>query len=539
MHPILIALLVLFCSLVSVGGSACVNNCNMNGVCDTSGVCTCFDGYAGIDCSERKCPVGRRLSDIPRDFDTAHAYEECSGQGACIIGGVCKCDANFAGPACERLTCFNDCSQHGECLSLKQAAQTNDGFEYNRTTTYTQWDAGVIYGCKCDSGWSGFDCSERVCEYGVDPRLHDNQHETVILKVVCPVYGCKGSFKLRAFGTPINKWVTADTLNTVLQAQLMVAGRTYTDNAAHSSLPIVLEDQNGCNGCSLGNRDTTTYTHIKFLRQAGHVPAVSLYASLMTAGSVSFETEQIISCDCTNNFCRGTFRVAFDGVIGPGSSNINPHSDDGTLVVAALNSLETVTNAGLTATLSSGSGTAICVSGAVTNHTILIDGPLGNAPSIDIWSSVVATANASPTTFSSEDSDTSYSYPSTVLRVYSPQTGRDDSLKICSGIGTCNYETATCECPEGWETHADSGPCSVLSPSTSEYDGLQACPGLVWTDQPDVEVLQRDILKSQRMYVSVNHVTDTYFGPARSMLSSIEYFDWDPDTMIFNLGRSL
>lgn len=520
-----------------VSGSACVNNCNRNGICDSSGVCNCFDGYSGIDCAKRNCPTGRRLSDIPTDFDTAHAKEECSGQGTCIIGGVCECDANFAGPACDRLTCFNSCSQHGECLSLKQAAEYNDGYLYNRSTTYTQWDAGIIYGCKCDAGWTGFDCSERTCEYGVDPRLHDSQHETVILKVFCPSSGCVGSFKLRAFGVPMTKWVNANTLNTVLQDQLMVAGRTYTDNAAHSSLPIQLFDQDGCNGCALGVAGKYTYTSIKFLRQAGHVPAISIYANLMTSGTVSFETTQILSCDCSNNYCHGTFRVAYDGVIGAGSTNINPHSDNGALVVSTLNALETMTNAGISVKRDTTENSAICVTGLVNNHTFVFNGPLGNMPIMEIWSSIVATPQANPATFSSEDSDPAYPYSSGVLHVYSPQTGRNDALKICSGIGTCNYETASCECPEGWVTDADSGPCSKLSPATSEYDGLQTCPGLVWTDRPTVPVLERDVLKSQRMYVSVNHVTNTYFGPTRSMLSSIEYFDWDPDTMVFNLGR--
>jgi len=336
----------------------------------------------------------------------------------------------------------------------------------------------------------------------------------------------------------MTKWLTADSKNTVLQDQLMVAGRTYTDNAAHSTVPIEVKDSQDCSGCVVGYPGRTIYTHIRFLRQAGSVPAISLYASLLTAGSVSFETEQTLSCDCTNTYCHGTFRVAFDGVIGAGSSNINPHSDDGTLVASTLNSLETVTNAGLSVTLSSGSGTNICVSGAVTNHTFLFDGPLGNVASMEVWSSVVATATANPATFSSEDADSAYAYPSGVIQVFSPQVGRSEALKICSGIGTCNYETASCECPEGWVTHADSGPCSVLSPATSEYDGLQTCPGLVWSDRPEVPVLERDILPSQRMYVSVNHVTDTYLGPSRSMVSSIEYFDWDPDTMVFNLGRS-
>lgn len=204
------------------------------------------------------------------------------------------------------------------------------------------------------------------------------------------------------------------------------------------------------------------------------------------------------------------------------------------MVVNVLNNLETVRSTGLKVSLFSGAGTTICVSGQITNHTFLFEGKLGNAPTIGVWSSIVPATN--PATFSSDDSDIAYS--SSILRVYQLNNGRDDAIKICSGIGTCNYETAQCECPEGWKSSADSGPCSVLNPLASDFDGLQSCPGLVWADDPNTVVLQKDLLTSQRMYVSLNHITTpSYRGPARSMVSTIESFDWNPDTFVHNLGR--
>ena len=34
---------------------------------------------------------------------------------------------------------------------------------------YDEWDARKIYGCKCDRGYSGYDCSLRTCPHGDDP----------------------------------------------------------------------------------------------------------------------------------------------------------------------------------------------------------------------------------------------------------------------------------------------------------------------------------------------------------------------------------
>jgi hypothetical protein len=34
---------------------------------------------------------------------------------------------------------------------------------------YSGWDADSVQGCVCDSGYSGYDCSERRCPEGRDP----------------------------------------------------------------------------------------------------------------------------------------------------------------------------------------------------------------------------------------------------------------------------------------------------------------------------------------------------------------------------------
>lgn len=94
----------------------------------------------------------------------------------------CICDEGFEGIACQRLRCFNvssithffcicpsvshhlflsllilqDCNGHGQCLPEKAFAE-RAGYNYT-----IPWDAMKIWGCLCDSGYRGPDCSQRV-----------------------------------------------------------------------------------------------------------------------------------------------------------------------------------------------------------------------------------------------------------------------------------------------------------------------------------------------------------------------------------------
>ncbi len=107
------------------------------------------------------------------------------------------CDEGFTGTACERsklellicvcfvygrqppfLTiprticysamCKNTCCSTGQWVSVSHLAQTTRNHE-SRQYTYNLWDADKIYGCICDLGFTGYDCSLRVCPSGDDP----------------------------------------------------------------------------------------------------------------------------------------------------------------------------------------------------------------------------------------------------------------------------------------------------------------------------------------------------------------------------------
>jgi hypothetical protein len=53
---------------------------------------------------------------------------------------------------------------------MAEAAALYDGVYLTNLTTYTLWDAHKIYGCICDEGYYGFDCSLRYCPIGDDPH---------------------------------------------------------------------------------------------------------------------------------------------------------------------------------------------------------------------------------------------------------------------------------------------------------------------------------------------------------------------------------
>ena len=64
------------------------------------------------------------------------------------------------------------CSSHGECMSmarLAEAANLNgDATAYTygaQTHRASTWDSNSMFGCKCDEGYHGYDCSLSTCPF--------------------------------------------------------------------------------------------------------------------------------------------------------------------------------------------------------------------------------------------------------------------------------------------------------------------------------------------------------------------------------------
>ena len=174
-----LACVVAASTLHTVGAAfSCPNACNLHGECQTDSTCTCYTGFTGPACEDRVCPTGAAWSQKAVADDSVHDTEvECSNAGLCdTTTGDCKCFSGFTGVACERTLCPNDCSNAGRCIPIDDMA-TSVGYTTNATRwddgvgpTYSQWDASRQYGCLCDWGRTGPDCSLRMCPKGDDVR---------------------------------------------------------------------------------------------------------------------------------------------------------------------------------------------------------------------------------------------------------------------------------------------------------------------------------------------------------------------------------
>ncbi|EGC38761.1 hypothetical protein DICPUDRAFT_75698 [Dictyostelium purpureum] len=133
--------------------------CNGNGLCNNStGVCTCFPGIEGDDCSKvlLKCP------------------NDCTNplQGTCdTSSGSCICKPYFSGNDCSIKNCINNCTNSGNCVNgicqcfpgktlddCSGIQCPNDCSNGNGTCNYS---TGV---CTCNPGRVGHDCSGIQCK---------------------------------------------------------------------------------------------------------------------------------------------------------------------------------------------------------------------------------------------------------------------------------------------------------------------------------------------------------------------------------------
>jgi len=206
--PLTTMKVLLFAALVSYSYAACPNACSGHGTCNSMDHCTCYgesadDGadklWRGSDCSLMTCPRGKSWSAVAWDDVTGrsnfdHSDDvECSDGGICDTAtGECTCFAGYEGSACQRTVCPNSCSGHGTCRSnsdfaidfseavWKEQTDVDDSilsspnpatsyYDYFLVTYDDAWDAEMQYGCLCDIGFRGVDCSQVECPTSYDP----------------------------------------------------------------------------------------------------------------------------------------------------------------------------------------------------------------------------------------------------------------------------------------------------------------------------------------------------------------------------------
>jgi hypothetical protein len=157
--------------------AACPNLCSGHGTCGPEDNCICHSGYRGGDCSSRTCPFGRSWFSKAFPNGTAHMNEECSNRGICEREtGECACKSGYEGAACERASCPSSCSGHGQCVTMKAVGLENG-------VSYSNWDKVSSTMCRCDWGYSGDDCSLRLCPKGDDPETTGQTYRSYLLTV--------------------------------------------------------------------------------------------------------------------------------------------------------------------------------------------------------------------------------------------------------------------------------------------------------------------------------------------------------------------
>lgn len=150
--------------------SYCPSGCSGRGSCGPYDTCTCYTDifgnaqFTGPDCSLYVCPTGDAWVLNGATTTNARGSVECSNKGLCDrANGECQCFEGYEGKACERTTCPNNCNARGQCLSQELLATMGGG------TYATAWDHDKVWGCKCDLGYTGVDCSLRQCPSAADP----------------------------------------------------------------------------------------------------------------------------------------------------------------------------------------------------------------------------------------------------------------------------------------------------------------------------------------------------------------------------------
>lgn len=94
---------------------------------------------------------------------------ECSAQGKCDRStGECSCAEGFEGSACDRLSCPNNCNNHGVCVPVTMSKEESNDLNIMEVEAdssrykYRNWDNLLSFKCVCDLEYRSSDCSESI-----------------------------------------------------------------------------------------------------------------------------------------------------------------------------------------------------------------------------------------------------------------------------------------------------------------------------------------------------------------------------------------
>ena len=249
--------------------------------------CECMEKYFGADCSRRACPTGLSWHS---DIET-----ECSSRGLCnYADGTCSCLPNFAGYACEKLLCpattesalsqsisddtdsvnyawrsqMNSCNSRGVCMSSREFERVVHGIVYSEEEAPRFSDR--IFGCMCDEGYEGYDCSIRTCPHGDDPQTKSQSDEVQLLR--CKTFVVPGEEEYFRVGFK-NTWSVPVAWNETVE----IFERKMNEMRGRLGRVRVVAENDACDRvCCKDDDETVQVLSVTFLENFGDLPPLRL-----------------------------------------------------------------------------------------------------------------------------------------------------------------------------------------------------------------------------------------------------------------------
>lgn len=162
--------------------------CSNQGTCDRStGECSCFDGYSGRACARASCPGGcnghgtcKTINELAVSSPTKLSFGVDVSEGSSFVaasadpvGSLARGDKVYLGEqhsfVAANLYMVGQVSEAGFQIMPPARDTLSFGSTAYHAAAYSLWDGDKNQACDCDAGYSGYDCSQRMCPHGSDP----------------------------------------------------------------------------------------------------------------------------------------------------------------------------------------------------------------------------------------------------------------------------------------------------------------------------------------------------------------------------------
>lgn len=354
--------------------------------------------------------------------------------------GICICRPGFSGVACEKNLCpygtaankqVFPCSGHGVCLSLRDLSNKHRVTLNSSIPVYNDWDADKIYGCDCDTGWTGSNCSLLSCPLGNDP-LTPGGNEVQLFDCICRT--CSGGLTFSLNGKTTD-FIPYDSTQELLAYRLQkigiesvrvnitVGGGSLTPRLCSVSGSMTIIEFRLPQGPAQRILVTTvgSFTGDAIVRAFGESSWVVMSQVSASATNEFMECSNRGLCDRSTGVCR-----CFSGFSSSnGLGNIGNRGDCGYYVNS------TVANGGLLQTCPRNTANLVCSGNGICNNNTF--------------------ACSCSTGYGGPDCSQKTCYSSNTWFGSIVTTGnRAISRSPCSGVGDCDGASGTCTCGGSW-----------------------------------------------------------------------------------------